>query len=314
MPKDKTTNDTSSDVEDPGGKSKKTRTREVWSAAELAILVRILLEEKKLGRQAESGWTSESYTKVAIALKARGIVRSNKQIKSCWTRLKGQYKIVKGIRSLSGFGWNATTKCVTATDEVWDAYLSVTSCVQDASFIHYDDMALLCDDVMATGEDTFSNGASGGNQTTHLGSDDVHDGTGSMGAGDEGDNEEEADDDEGDRDISSSSTPFLGTPKPVKNTLTAGAASGKKVGSKRARNGRVSSTSALSELAASVESLAASFQDDSQRGSHSSDSPARCKEAWNAMIAEEGEDLSDNELAAASEDPRGTKVCSSRLA
>lgn len=66
-------------------------------------------------------------------------------------------------------------------------------------------MVLLCDDVMATGEDTFSNGATGDNQTVNLDlrSDGLTDGMGSMGSGgtgNEGDDEEEEDEDEGDRE------------------------------------------------------------------------------------------------------------------
>ncbi|KAJ7160565.1 hypothetical protein C8R43DRAFT_835287, partial [Mycena crocata] len=127
-----------------------------WKAAEIAILVHVLGDEKKLGRQAESGWASESYTKVAIALKLVGVVRDNRQIKSCWTRIKGLYKIFKSILLLSGFGWDVDNHCVTAEDEVWDAYLEAHpkhKSFRDRTFVHYDAMALLCDDVMATGED-----------------------------------------------------------------------------------------------------------------------------------------------------------------
>jgi hypothetical protein len=51
------------------------------------MLIHILLDEKKLGRWAESGWTSESYTKVIIALKAVGYARTAKQVKGCWTQV-----------------------------------------------------------------------------------------------------------------------------------------------------------------------------------------------------------------------------------
>jgi hypothetical protein len=87
MPKAKTTNDTSSDAGNDDGAPKKGRTHDKWTAAMLVILIRVLLEEKKLGRQAESGWTSESYNKVVAALKAAGTSRSSKQVKSCWTRV-----------------------------------------------------------------------------------------------------------------------------------------------------------------------------------------------------------------------------------
>lgn len=87
MPKSSGKNDTSSDPEKAGKSTKKGGTRDFWTAAELAIVIRVLLEEKKKGRQAESGWTSESYQRVMVALKEAGSERSTKQIKSLWTRV-----------------------------------------------------------------------------------------------------------------------------------------------------------------------------------------------------------------------------------
>lgn len=61
-------------------------------------------------------------------------------------------------------------------------------------------MAFLCDDVMATGEDTFSNGASGGSQA--LSSQEINDSFSPSPAGDERDDEDDDDndgDDENDR-------------------------------------------------------------------------------------------------------------------
>jgi len=40
-------------------------------------------------------------------------------------QLKKDYLIVKKLRELSGFGWDDDLKIVTATDEVWEAYLQV---------------------------------------------------------------------------------------------------------------------------------------------------------------------------------------------
>ncbi|KAF8145611.1 Myb/SANT-like DNA-binding domain-containing protein [Mycena galopus ATCC 62051] len=196
MVKEKKTNDTSSDTGNTDGAPKKGGKRDKWTVPMLAILIRILLDEKKLGRWAESGWTSESYTKVVVALTAAGHARTAKQVKGCWTRLKGQYKIVKGMLSLSGFGWNPRSKCITATEEVWAAYLDhpKNAGFKDRAFKHFNDMAFLCDDVMATGEDAFSNGLSGGNQdpTSDNGTGAVDD------ADDGGDEDEGADEDEED--------------------------------------------------------------------------------------------------------------------
>ncbi|KAJ6545120.1 Myb/SANT-like DNA-binding domain-containing protein [Mycena sp. CBHHK59/15] len=210
MPKSSASKDTSSDPENAHGGSKKGRTRDVWKAFQLAILVHVFVEEKNKGRQSESGWDKEAYQKVSDTLKAAGTIRSVAQVKSCWTRTKGQYKIIKGMLELSGFGFDASTKCVTATKEVWGAYLAASSFpftfaytqhpkhrpFKDRTFVHYDDMAMLCDDVMATGEDAFSNGATGGNQDLSIGSDDNNNASGSVGGGDEGDDENEEEDDE----------------------------------------------------------------------------------------------------------------------
>jgi len=40
-------------------------------------------------------------------------------------QLKGNFVQVQKLRELSEFGWDDATKCVTASDEVWDAYLVV---------------------------------------------------------------------------------------------------------------------------------------------------------------------------------------------
>ncbi|KAF8173246.1 hypothetical protein K438DRAFT_1850779 [Mycena galopus ATCC 62051] len=191
MVKEKKTNNTSSNTRNTDRALKKGGKRDKWTVPMLAILIRILLDEKKLG------WTSESYTKVVVALKATGHARTAKQVKGCWTRLKGQYKIVKGMLSLSGFGWNPRSKCITATEEVWAAYLDKhpkNAGFKGRAFEHFDDMAFLCDDVMATGEDAFSNGLSSGNQDP---TSDNH--TGAVDdADDSGDEDEEADEDEED--------------------------------------------------------------------------------------------------------------------
>ncbi|KAJ7764054.1 hypothetical protein DFH07DRAFT_770703 [Mycena maculata] len=307
MPKAKAKDDTLSNAGNDGGPSKTARKRDKCTAGMMGILIQVLVAEKKLGRQAESGWTSESYNRVVVALKAAGIIRDSKQVKSCWTRTKGQYKVMKEMLGLSGFGLDPKTKALTAEEEVWDAYLAKhpkRKPFKHRPFPHYDDMALLCDDVMATGEDTFSNGASGGNQG--LDSDvlnDIDNSFGAGGAGDDADDEEDEEDDEPGRDVfsnisndsaSSASTP---QPKALKNVAPV---SSQKVGSKRSRHGRMSSMSVLAGLATSVETLAASFQEESQ-SKLTSDSPARRNKAWNAMLAEEGADLSDTEFAAAVE-------------
>ena len=43
-----------------------------------------------------------------------------------YVQMKGDYKIVKALRELSGFGWDEVKKLVTASDSVWDDYLAVS--------------------------------------------------------------------------------------------------------------------------------------------------------------------------------------------
>src|SRR5882672_9580423 len=42
-------------------------------------------------------------------------------------QLKGEYKVVKTLRGLSGFGWDEGDQMVTAPLAVWDSYVKVVS-------------------------------------------------------------------------------------------------------------------------------------------------------------------------------------------
>ena len=53
-------------------------------------------------------------------------------------QLKQEYEVIKELRGLSGFGWDETKKLVTATAEVWDAYLAVS--VASMLYVPWDDM------------------------------------------------------------------------------------------------------------------------------------------------------------------------------
>ena len=59
---------------------------------------------------------------------------------------------------------------------------------------------------------------------------------------------------------------------------------------------RISGTDALVDIAASVNCLSATLKDDE---SAATDSPARRKRAWDAVLKEEAEDLSDDDFTAA---------------
>ncbi|KDQ18865.1 hypothetical protein BOTBODRAFT_82563, partial [Botryobasidium botryosum FD-172 SS1] len=98
-----------------------------WSIDEDAELVHVLEEQKRLGNQSETGWKntvwSQAANAIAVSFPDAKIKKEAKHCKSRWQRLKGLYKIVKGLRDVSGFGWDDATQMVQAADEVWDRYL-----------------------------------------------------------------------------------------------------------------------------------------------------------------------------------------------
>ncbi|KAJ6532791.1 hypothetical protein DFH09DRAFT_1092785 [Mycena vulgaris] len=53
-------------------------------------------------------------------------------------QLKGRYKIMKEMLVLLGFGYDAKTKSVTATEEVWDAYLALFTAVDQTQELMID--------------------------------------------------------------------------------------------------------------------------------------------------------------------------------
>jgi len=50
---------------------------------------------------------------------------SGEQSDSMHFQLKQEFDIVKTLRGLSGFGWDDERKIVTASSDVWDAYIEV---------------------------------------------------------------------------------------------------------------------------------------------------------------------------------------------
>ncbi|KAJ7102055.1 hypothetical protein C8R44DRAFT_887821 [Mycena epipterygia] len=104
-------------------------------------------------------------------------------------KIKGQYKELRG---LSGFGWDAINSLVTATEEVWESYLSKHK--KHRPF------------------DAFSNGVTGGNQSIGMsGLEGLNVYAGSDDGEGEGNDEEDTD---GRANCSSTvpSTPLLSTP------------------------------------------------------------------------------------------------------
>lgn len=132
-----------------------TRSRAIWNANCDGILVDTLFKERQSGRQTDnaswhpSAWTTAETLLAGTETHTGGIPKSAQSCQNRWTavsldfsrvhgnhvisqrwssesiQLKKEYKEVKQIRDLSGFGCDADKHLVTAADDVWDRYIEV---------------------------------------------------------------------------------------------------------------------------------------------------------------------------------------------
>ncbi|KAF8591198.1 hypothetical protein K439DRAFT_1327826 [Ramaria rubella] len=101
-----------------------------WTAAEEAAIITTLLGQKAAGNMSDSGFKPSVWKIVMEDLVDISPIGMNKNMSQCklrYQQLKGEYKIVKVLQELSGFGWDEGTQCVTAPLEVWEKYLAVSS-------------------------------------------------------------------------------------------------------------------------------------------------------------------------------------------
>ncbi|KAI0683214.1 hypothetical protein BC835DRAFT_1472566 [Cytidiella melzeri] len=146
-------------------------SRAEWKPSAQAALVAALHKEKVEGRIVENGFKPVSWTYASAAVLEKARIGVNaKQCKNHWAMLCARYKDLVRMRQLSGFGWKEEACQLTATADVWDAYLQVcveldvystTAHVSQAhpkhvwyrthSFPLFDDLAFLCEDTYATG-------------------------------------------------------------------------------------------------------------------------------------------------------------------
>ncbi|KAH8978076.1 Myb/SANT-like DNA-binding domain-containing protein [Lactarius hatsudake] len=133
-----------------------------WSEADEATLVHTLASEKAKSNWGDNGpkkvvWTACKVTLLGSEKTSGGSPKTLQSIKNRWQRIKQEFEIVKELRGLSGFGWDDAKNTVTATDEVWEAYLAPESHKRvrpfrnKKRFLLYDNIAELVDGTRATG-------------------------------------------------------------------------------------------------------------------------------------------------------------------
>jgi hypothetical protein len=90
-----------------------------WSDKEIETLLAGVLDAKDNGLRSENGFKSSVWSSLAAGF-GDPLKKANRVCESKWARLKGDYRAVKFLRNLSGFGWDATKSLVTAESGVWE--------------------------------------------------------------------------------------------------------------------------------------------------------------------------------------------------
>ncbi|XP_028802254.1 uncharacterized protein At2g29880-like isoform X1 [Neltuma alba] len=83
-------------------------------------------------------------------------LKAHPHIQSRIKKLKTDYGVVSDLLNLSGFGWNAERKCVTAPKAVWDEYVKAhkeAAKFRNKSFSYYDELHDMFGKDRATGKD-----------------------------------------------------------------------------------------------------------------------------------------------------------------
>ncbi|THU79269.1 hypothetical protein K435DRAFT_810860 [Dendrothele bispora CBS 962.96] len=86
--------------------------RATWNADAESHLIAFLVQAKERGLLSENNFKSKVYTEAASSLAIKGHNATSKQVKSRWTRFKAEFKIVRKLRTLSGFGWDNCLGCI----------------------------------------------------------------------------------------------------------------------------------------------------------------------------------------------------------
>lgn len=131
-----------------------------WSIADDNTLIETLKAQQAAGNQADNNWKKVVWVAAQEALVGSESLSGGapKKAKSCsdrWGTLKSQFLVVQTLRGLSGFGWDEDRNIVTATDEVWSAYIEAhpnAATWRSKPFPLYDDILSLAEGRYATGD------------------------------------------------------------------------------------------------------------------------------------------------------------------
>ncbi|XP_020081857.1 uncharacterized protein At2g29880-like [Ananas comosus] len=110
----------------PTGNDLKKQTRAKWTDVHRAHLVELLQEHNKDKWRGQNGWTKEAWRSIhkAMSIKFPHSNYTVEQVKDQEQQLKKQFKAVKSLVEMSGFGWDGDKKMVSAPSEVWEPLIN----------------------------------------------------------------------------------------------------------------------------------------------------------------------------------------------
>jgi hypothetical protein len=92
--------------------------RSNWTNQEISQLIELLQEAKSNGQTSDNGFKAAVWNGIAASF-SDPLKNEKRACESKWARLKKDYKDVKFLRELSGFGWDEETGLLSAEPQVW---------------------------------------------------------------------------------------------------------------------------------------------------------------------------------------------------
>ncbi|KAF6744078.1 hypothetical protein DFP72DRAFT_88381 [Ephemerocybe angulata] len=139
-----------------------------WDAEADAVLINFLLDEKAAGRATsnssfkEISWTGAAEKLAGSEERTGGSPKTAAKCKGRYRAIKTDYNMVRTLVDKgSGWGWDHVNKVVTATPDVWDAYIKAhpkNEKWRKDSFPLYDEVGQIVNGTVATGAHTYRPG------------------------------------------------------------------------------------------------------------------------------------------------------------
>ncbi|KAI0310554.1 hypothetical protein OF83DRAFT_1178421 [Amylostereum chailletii] len=282
---------------------KEPKPHATWDSASEKILIDQLKKAFDDAKGGDNNFKPQVYSDVSAALNTANYTLDATQVKNRWTRFKTQWKTGNHLRGLSGFGWDDLRKCVTATEDVWNALLfdkdgakkkkyNEYNWYRTNSFPLYDNIADLIEGNTAVGNHTFLSTSGPSAAPTHDTPDEDPDIT---------DDTQQPISPQLDATLSRSVSPSVLDPEPTRNFIYEQRRPATPPSTPAPKRIKSTSTNQLAQLNDTLDRTLERLADALESPEPSSTvaesiSPLR-KQAWNLVKAEEG--LSPHSLARA---------------